>query len=86
MVLALCEWRDLTSTEIGRYLEKSPQYVRERYVSKFLEKGLLDLTEHPSSKNVRYKISKDGREWLERSLSHLSQPPYKENDDAGEKK
>lgn len=65
VVLALCEWRDLTSTEIGRYLEKSPQYVRERYLSKFLEKGLLVLTEHPSSKNVRYKISNDGREWLQ---------------------
>ena len=32
VVLALCDWRDLTSTEVGRHLEKSPQYVRERYL------------------------------------------------------
>ena len=75
-VLALCRWRDLTAIEIGQYLEKSPAYIRDRYLSKFLDKQLLDLTEHPSSKNVRYKISEAGKEWLKKNWT--SDPAQKQ--------
>ena len=65
-ILSLCEWRDLKAAEIAAYCRRNAQYLRERHISTLLEDKLLNLTDQPSSPNLRYCISKQGKEWLNR--------------------
>lgn len=64
VILSLCEWRDLKAVEIASYCNRNSEYLRETHISQLLNDKLLNLTEQPSSPNLRYCISKQGVEWL----------------------
>ena len=63
-VLTLCNWKELKATELAFYLEKTPNYIRQAYLSPFLDLELLDITTSKHHPDLRYKTSKKGTAWL----------------------
>ena len=74
VILSLCEWRDLKATEIAAYCRRNAQYLREAHIAKLLDEKLLNLTDQPASPNLRYCISTQGKEWLNRKRPSAGDP------------
>ena len=65
IILQLCDWRELSLTEIARYISKTDSYVQQKYVTPMVSEGLLcykfpEMIKHPNQKYQSKKLSERG--------------------------
>ncbi len=64
VILTLCAWRKLHPTEIATYCNRNSIYLRERYLSKLLDDGLVAIDGPKKSKKIAYRTTDAGKDWL----------------------
>jgi ATP-dependent DNA helicase RecG len=67
-ILLLCGWRPLRAIEVAAYLGyKSPDYIRNAYMSQLLDDKLLSVTtESVHGPHIEYFTTRQGRAFLEK--------------------
>jgi len=60
VILALLKWRELSVSEIAKYLNRTSEYVSRNYISDLVEADLIKLSnpENPTDPRQKYRASR----------------------------